>query len=222
MDNDNTSECGAPSALIIAVGSSNPAKIRSVEQAFQQIVDGRVQLHLEGFSVSSGVPDQPMGDEETKLGAKNRAMASFEAFKEKHSGQEPHLSVGLEGGLEEEGEDLVCMAWMAMYGARTDRVLNWTKGPDCEKYEVEESYTWGLSKTASFLLPPAITKLVKGGLELGDADDKVFSRVKSKHGSGTVGILTDNLIDRSKYYEYALILAITPWIRPDVFPIGNT
>jgi non-canonical (house-cleaning) NTP pyrophosphatase len=57
-------------------------------------------------------------------------------------------------------------------------------------------------------------------MELGDADDKVFSRVKAKHGSGTVGLLTDGLIDRSYYYEHALLLAMVPWIRPDVYPDG--
>ena len=59
-------------------------------------------------------------------------------------------------------------------------------------------------------------------IELGDADDQVFQRVKSKHKSGTVGILTDGLIDRSAYYEHAILLALTPWIRPNLFPDGNS
>ena len=174
--------------LIIAVGSSNPAKIRSVQQAFQQITS--VELELIGCSVESGVSDQPMGDAETKLGAKNRAMSSFEVYKKDHDGKEPHFAVGLEGGIEEQDNDLVCMAWMVIYGRRTDQVLAWMKAKDCTKYKIKEVYTWGCSKTGSFVLPPPITKLVKeDGLELGDADDQVFSRIKSKHGSGTVGIL---------------------------------
>ena len=62
--------------------------------------------------------------------------------------------------------------------------------------------------------------LVKQGLELGHADDKVFNRVNSKQGSGTVGILSNYVIDRSAYYEHALVLALVPWIRPDVYPHG--
>ena len=78
--------------------------------------------------------------------------------------------------------------------------------------------SWGLAKTAAFSLPHKVCELVRGGLELGDADDQVFSRVNGKHGSGTVGILTNGLIDRSHYYEHALQLAMIPWIRPDVYP----
>lgn len=209
--------------LTVAVGSSNPAKIRSVQQALEQLVvlsDGRT-LELEGFSVESGVPDQPMHDEETKRGAKNRAQAAFQAFSTKHDGVEPHLAIGLEGGIEEQSGDLTCMAWMAVYGKRSDEVLAWTIKGDRD-YTIDDDYSWGLAKTASFVLPPKVTKLVKeDGMELGDADDVVFSRIKSKHGSGIVGILTNDLIDRSKYYEHALVLAMIPWIRPDVYPIGH-
>jgi non-canonical (house-cleaning) NTP pyrophosphatase len=80
---------------------------------------------------------------------------------------------------------------------------------------------FGFAKTASFALPGEVTHLVvKEKLELGDADDRVFQRSKSKHGGGTVGILTDHLIDRSDYYEHALQLALIPWIRPDMYPDG--
>lgn len=210
----------------VAVGSSNPAKIRSVQQALEQLIDvknGGVALALEGFSVASGVSDQPMQDAETKEGAKNRALASFEAFKESHNGDEPNLAIGLEGGLEDQDGDLACMAWMAVYGKRSDDVLRCiSKVAESSEYTIEDTYSWGLAKTASFVLPPKVTKLIKeDGMELGDADDKVFSRIKGKHGSGTVGILTNSLIDRSKYYEHALILAMVPWIRPDVYPTGH-
>lgn len=211
--------------MTVAVGSSNPAKIRSVQQALEQVVVSSVQLELTGYSVESGVPDQPMQDGETKRGARNRATAAFEAYKAEHNNSEPHLAVGLEGGLEEQEGDLVCMAWMAIYGSRTEEVLSWTKAPDCGEscVVVDDKYSWGLAKTASFVLPPKVTKLIKeNGMELGDADDQVFSRIQSKHGSGTVGILSKNLIDRSKYYEHALVLALVPWIRPDVYPIGHS
>ena len=205
--------------LTIAVGSSNPVKILSVQQALQQVVS--IELVLKGYDVNSNVPDQPLSCDETQRGAKNRARAAFDAYKEEY-GSDPHLAVGLEGGLEDQNADLACMAWMAIYGKRTDQVLEWTKVADCGDYEIQDDYSWGLSKTASFVLPPNVTKLIKDeGMELGDADDQVFARIKSKHGSGTVGILTNGLIDRSKYYEHALILALVPWIRPDVYPTGH-
>jgi non-canonical (house-cleaning) NTP pyrophosphatase len=221
----------------VAVGTENPSKIRSVRAALERVCnrhDSSAASHtldIQGVSVSSGVPHQPFGDTETKQGALNRAKNAFEAYKKKF-GMEPDLSVGLEGGLDYEKDkkgDLWCMAWMAIYGKRSKKVLQFTAASD---YLLDETKTndddnsdvilLGLAKTAAFALPASITELVmKEGMELGDADDKVFSRINSKHKSGTVGKVTDSLIDRSCYYEHALVLALIPWIRPDVYPHGN-
>ena len=182
-----------------------------------------VTLELHPCSVPSGVADQPFDDEETKLGAQNRALAARNVFRNT-TGMEPHLAVGLEGGLEwrllGDDDELWCMAWMAICGIRSEQVLECTASTDCGEYELTESLCWGVAKTGAFALPYSVACLVKEGMELGDADDLVFSRIKSKHGSGTVGLLTDGLIDRSAYYEHAMILALVPWIRPDVYPNG--
>ena len=248
--------------IAIAVGSKNPSKIQSVRQALEQISlshnakdQNQIKLVLVGYDVASGVADQPYGDEMTRKGAQTRARAAFEAYANDHSGCEPHLAVGMEGGLEEitltnsndadeshnpaannnnvnlnsvrsyggvvdPTSSLACMAWMAVYGKRTSQVLSWTCQVPISRDEISiVPYSWGIAKTASFFLPPKITQLLReNGMELGDADDVVFSRNNSKHGSGTVGILTNGLIDRSKYYEHALILALVSWIRPDVYP----
>jgi non-canonical (house-cleaning) NTP pyrophosphatase len=119
---------------------------------------------------------------------------------------------------DDKGENtLWCMAWMAIYGDRRAHLVDLLASKDC-KVDVDDDKTiFGLAKTGSFLLPTNLGKLIKEGMELGDADDKVFGRIKAKHGSGTVGLLTNGLIDRSAYYEHALILALVPWIRADVY-----
>ena len=114
--------------LRIAVGSSNPAKIRAVEHALQRAVDRRrrrrkqqqelrpiaddnddddiddapaVTLDIQGWNVPSGVPDQPWGNDETKRGAQNRARAAYQEYRLNHHNRAaPHLAIGLEGGLE--------------------------------------------------------------------------------------------------------------------------
>lgn len=211
--------------LRVAVGSANPSKLRSVQQALERVVSRNnnnktVSLELFPYTVPSGVPDQPFGDDETKLGAQNRALDAFRAYQQAHAGSNPHFAVGLEGGLEWLDDELWCMAWMAVLGSRSKEVLECTQSTDCGEYEPfhDETSCWGTAKTGTFVLPSSVADLVKEGMELGDADDKVFSRIKAKHGSGTVGLLTDGLIDRSHYYEHALILALVPWIRPDVYP----
>jgi inosine/xanthosine triphosphatase len=93
---------------------------------------------------------------------------------------------------------------------------------DSKFYVADKKPIHSLAKTGSFLVPSSITKMIQSGMELGDADDKVFGRVDSKSGQGTVGYLTNGMIDRSSYYEHAVTLALVPWIRPDIYGSGAT
>jgi non-canonical (house-cleaning) NTP pyrophosphatase len=227
-------------SLKIAVGSSNPCKIDAVKRALQRALGNNnsnnnnntleeedfinLNVEIEGFSVESGVADQPFGDDETREGAQNRAQSAYAKFKTKH-GEYPHLAIGLEGGLEwsstmrDENDDdtLWCMAWMAIYGKRRKLLVELLASEESKFYTEKQKPIFGVAKTATFLLPSQFAKLVEDGMELGDADDHLFGRVNGKHGNGTVGILTNDLITRSQYYEHALLLALVPWIRPDVY-----
>jgi len=211
------------SILRIAVGTTNPCKIDAVTKALR-IVCTDVDIQVEGFSVESGVPDQPFGDEETIKGAKNRAMLAHRAYRDANK-VFPHLSFGLEGGLEwssnlldhDDEKTLWCMAWMAVYGRRKSLLVDLMASNKSKCWQPDKKPIFSVAKTGKFMLPPTINKLIKEGMELGDADDTIFGRVRSKHGSGTVGYLTDGMIDRAAYYEHALILALVPWIRPDVY-----
>lgn len=223
--------------LRVAVGSKNPSKIKSVEKAVFRALhrDGnrpnadKITIKIQGFSVPSSVSDQPFGDDETCTGARNRARGAYEAFFESNK-EYPHLSVGPEGGLEwlsrpgseRREKDLYCMAWMAIYGKRDATSFHALASTSCpEMTEIDTKPTFGVAKTANFLLPKEVCDLVKSGSELGDAIDQVFKKENSKHGLGAVGILTEGLIDRAEYYEHTLILALIHWIRPDLYPDGN-
>ena len=66
-------------------------------------------------------------------------------------------------------------------------------------------------------MPTKISNLIKEGYELGDADDMVFKRSNSKQKNGAVGILTDNLINRTDYYSHAIILALIPFTNTKLY-----
>jgi inosine/xanthosine triphosphatase len=152
-----------------------------------------------GFNVPSSVPDQPFGDEETKLGAKNRAERAWIAYQEVNEGSKPDYSLGMEGGLVRSELDelgMECLAWIAVYNG--------------EKF--------GFAKTASFELPRNMSRLINDGMELGAADDVIFKSTNSKQSVGTVGHLTNNVISRSLYYEQAVILAFIPFNWPELYP----
>ena len=211
----------------VAVGSANPCKIEAVQRAFDQtFTSDDVKIVISSHSVPSGVADQPIGDLETREGAKNRAMAAYNAASSEAKENDklediPDFAVGLEGGIEPYGEELWCMAWMAIVGTKSKACTSAKAEDDdyCPVHgEESKSLTWGYAKTGSFLLPPAICDLVLNkDMELGDADDVVFKRVNSKHGSGTVGVLTKGEIDRTEYYVHALKLALIPWVRPKLY-----
>lgn len=174
--------------FLVIVGSKNPVKISCTDSAFHQTFDEA--FLIEGLNVGSGVSDQPIGDTETYQGALNRAINSKSFF------PEADYWVGIEGGIEETGDEMQAFAWVVIID-KTGRI--------------------GKAKTATFFLPKAITALVKGGMELGKADDQFFQRESSKTGNGAVGILTHDLIDRKDYYTPAVILALIPFLNPDLY-----
>lgn len=62
-----------------------------------------------------------------------------------------------------------------------------------------------------------IATLVRDGLELGDADDRVFGRTDSKRANGSVGLLTGDAITRAAYYAHGFVLAMIPHRQRDLY-----
>jgi len=63
-----------PGVHRVVVGSTNPVKVAAVEAVLARCGPG-IEVH--GVAVSSGVPDQPWGDDETRAGALARARAAL-------------------------------------------------------------------------------------------------------------------------------------------------
>lgn len=167
----------------IVIASKNPVKIDATLNGFQKMFPNE-QFEIEGVSVSSGVSNQPKSDSETFSGAWNRAD---NASKEK---TDADFYVGIEGGIEEKNSDMEAFAWVVIKAKENG---------------------FGKSRTGTFFLSSQIAELIKQGKELGEADDIVFVRTNSKQENGAVGILTDNVIDRTKLYTEAIVLALIPF-----------
>jgi len=172
----------------VVIASKNPVKIEAVKQGFEKMFTGE-KFEFVGASVPSGVKDQPFDNEETLRGATNRVD---NAFAEDGSAD---LYVGIEGGIEPVGKEMEAFAWVV----------------------IRSSKRYGKSRTGTFFLPKEVVKLIKEGKELGEADDIVFKRNNSKQQNGAVGILTGNVIDRTKYYSEAVVLALIPFKNSDLY-----
>lgn len=177
----------------IVVASGNPAKLMAVKDAFA-IQFPHETLEFLAADVVSGVSDQPMSDRETRLGACNRAIAAEKVH------PDADFWVGLEGGIEVSGKQLMAFAWMAILGS---------------------DGSMGEARTVTLPLPPAVKKLVDDGLELGEANDRVFSTVNSKQKGGAFGLLTNGLYTREGVYTQALVIALLPFVNELYAPSGN-
>ncbi|WP_075182333.1 inosine/xanthosine triphosphatase [Pantoea sp. 1.19] len=62
----------------IVAATTNPAKISAITQAFHDIF-GVGSCHIEGVAVDSGVAAQPLSQQETRTGARNRVQQAREA-----------------------------------------------------------------------------------------------------------------------------------------------
>lgn len=173
----------------IIVASKNPVKIRAALEGFNQMFPEEA-FDIEGVSVVSGVSDQPMSNAETLQGARQRVENAYVA----HTSAD--FWVGIEGGIEETHGEMEAFAWIVVK-SKEGKVAR--------------------GRTGAFFLPPRVAELVREGKELGEADDIVFGKTNSKQDNGAVGLLTDNAIHREHYYTHAIILALIPFKKKDLY-----
>lgn len=167
------------------VASTNPVKIESARLGIAALYGTVTAV---GIEVESGVSAQPIGTDETLRGAVNRARAA------RSLDSEADFAVGIEGGLELIEGSLLAMAWVVM---------------------IDRAGTMGMARSGSFVLPREVASLILDeGLELGDADDRVFGQSDSKRRNGSVGLLTGDVITRADFYAPAVTLALIPFRNP--------
>ena len=175
----------------VLVSSNNPVKLEAVRLGFERVFPNRA-FEIIPITVVSGVSDQPMTDAETLQGAKNRAKAARAAR------PEADFWAGLEGGAEAYDGRLSTFAWI--YIIRPGGL--------------------GKCRTATHELPDEIGRLVARGMELGDADDFFYQTKNSKQLNGSVGLLTNDLFNRTSLYVEAVMLALIPFKNPQFYSNG--
>lgn len=172
----------------VAVGSKNPVKIEATRLAFEALWPDE-QWDIVGTEVSSGVPDQPMSDEQSITGATNRAQKALEAV-------QADFGVGLEGGLQHTGGQWLDCGWVVAVNKQGDT---------------------GVGSTAKVIVPPVMMKLIESGMELGDACDAVFAGENTKQAQGHFGLMTKNVITRTSGYKDGVVMALVRFVHPKLF-----
>ena len=174
--------------VVVVVGSLNPAKVEAVRAAFVALWSEQ-QWDIRAVSVASGVAAQPMSDEESITGARNRAQAALESCG-------AGFGVGLEGGLQQVG------AWWFDSG--------WIVVRDREGRE-------GIGSTIRMVVPPQMLELIQQGMELGDVVDTLFQQHNSKQAQGHFGLMTAGTIPRSRAYADGVLSALARFVHTRLF-----
>ena len=82
---------------------------------------------------------------------------------------------------------------------------------------IEHQGKMGKARSASLMLPPEALSQLKQGKELGDVMDAMFKQNNVKQKGGAIALLTQNKLSRSSVYHQALILAMIPFLNPQLF-----
>jgi len=169
-----------------AVGSTNPAKLEAVHRALARLAPG---CSVEGVSVPSGVGAQPVGGDETRRGAMERARAALAL-----TGAD--LGLGLEGGVMFDDDAPWLVSWVAL---------------------VDRDGRSGESSGLHMPLPRSSAIQLRGGAELGDVIDRLFDTRLSKQQAGAVGLLTEGFVTRTDAFADLVAMACAPLLRPDLY-----
>lgn len=169
----------------VAVGSTNPVKIRAVSNAFKKAFGSKIEVIP--TNVSSEVSNQPTTDTETYKGALSRAKRALTKSKS-------HFGVGIEGGIQKHNHGVFSNAWVVVAN-RKGRL--------------------GSGTSARFALPGKVLKLMGSGDELGVAVDKLVGGKGTNRRGGAYAALTAGKLSRSKAYEQGILCALMPFLTPN-------
>ncbi|MEI5908825.1 DUF84 family protein [Bacillus spongiae] len=164
----------------VAIGSTNPTKVLAVEEAF---IKNGYTLNVLATSTNSGVREQPMTDEETLIGAMNRA----ENARVKEAAM---IGIGLEGGVTETSFGLMLCNWGALSLEGQPPII---------------------AGGARFLLPEEIAVRLRSGEELGMVMDEYSHKSDVGKKEGAVGFFTNEKVTRKGMFEHVMNLLIGQW-----------
>ncbi len=174
-------------AVKVAVGSTNKVKIDAVRNIFTQAF-GLVEMV--SIEPDRTVPNQPV-EENTIKGAIQRARSAMEKTRADYA-------VGIEAGL--------------FFNKVLKRHLDIQY---CAIIDSGGKMTVGHGP--GFEYPPEVVKAVLEGGTVGDTMSRLTEIEKIGHNMGSVGYLSDGMIDRTALTEIAVLMALIPRLRKELY-----
>ncbi|GAC09054.1 inosine/xanthosine triphosphatase [Paraglaciecola chathamensis] len=177
-------------ALHVVVGSKNPVKVNAAKNAISMLYPDH-QITCEGMHAPSGVAEQPMTSEETRIGAINRVSYC-------QANAKADFYVAMEGGVDK-----------------------FEYGPATFAYIVIANYEReSIGRGAIMPIPESVYQALAAGEELGPLMDTLFNTKNVKQKGGAIGLLTNGNATREGNYTHAIVLAMAPFLHPDLYPVN--
>ncbi|MCE2570444.1 inosine/xanthosine triphosphatase [Motilimonas eburnea] len=177
--------------LTVVVGSRNPVKVAAARGAISRLFPDH-KIECQGVDAPSGVPEQPMTDEETRLGAINRCQYCIDHY-------QGDFFVAIEGGVDQFVDGPATFAYVVISNGRQQ----------------------GVGRSCQLPLPMRIYQALTQGEELGDVMDRLFNTTNIKQKGGAIGLLTQHQASRAGVYEQACILAMAPILHSKLYQSHN-
>lgn len=171
----------------MVVGSKNPVKVNAAANAMAQLFPG-YEIQTQAMDAPSGVPDQPMTDKETRDGAINRVKYCQQQL-------EADYYFAMEGGVDHFEFGPATFAYIA----------------------IAHRQKMSIGRGALLPLPMQVYHALEQGEELGHVMDRLFNTVNIKQKGGAIGLLTHGHASRESNYTQAIILAMAPFVTPEIY-----
>ncbi len=171
----------------VNVGSKNPVKVQATRNVLEKIYEN---VKVDSTQVDSGVPDQPIGLDQTIEGAINRAKNAYT--------QTFDLSVGIESGLLKTPQTItgyIDLQWCAIFDGKKN----------------------SLGVSAGFEYPPLIMKEVLKGREVGDIMDEFTGIDDLGEKMGAVSYLSQGMLNRRINTEQCVLMAMIPRMNNELY-----
>lgn len=166
----------------ITIGTKNKAKGLAVQTICNEFLENAVFTMLD---VPSNVAAQPIGDDETLQGAKNRAELAM-------AETQSDLAFGLEGGVKLfDGAFYVCN-WGVLLSKNGQQFI---------------------AGGAQFPLPEEVRQSIQLGEELGPVMDRYTKQSGIRHHEGAIGVFTNGLVNRAEMFEHVVKILIGQYLK---------
>mmetsp|Transcript_8609 Transcript_8609/g.12679 ORF Transcript_8609/g.12679 Transcript_8609/m.12679 type:complete len:268 (+) Transcript_8609:44-847(+) len=203
---DPSTPSPSPTTLpICAVGSTNPSKLAACKKSFESYSVATAEF--QSVSIPSGVRDQPIGLEETLLGAENRAKGALlhatTASPSSSSSSAPCMGVGLESGI-----------IILNNGMHLDVCICVIVGQQKQQQQQQQQRCVGMS--SGWILPPAVSDVFeqKG---YNEAFASATNIPPDEKGQGVLHHLSSGKTSRVEQTMESVNMALLQWTNPSLY-----